>query len=807
MTKIFSAFMFICSIAVTNGQTNDIIGYVSDPEAAIRNHNADFISLNLDLKFNPADGEVEGTANYLFQAIQLSIDSIFLDGPGILVQSIQLDNKATKFKIDSAGITVFFNPPLTRNIEHALSIQYNATPKKGIYFVGWNVANSDDPSDQTVIRKQIWTQGQGTDNRFWIPSYDGTNDKLITALNITFDSAYTVISNGALNNIKVNADGSKTWHYAMPHPHALYLVMIAIGKYEHLDYTSKNGITSRQYYYPGSKNTAENTYAKTAELMDFLVAETGFNYPWTTYSNIPVQEFLYGAMENTTATIYSDYYYQDERSMPDKTYVDINAHELTHQWFGDYVTAWSNSSHWLQESFATYYAKKFRQSVSGDDVYNWQRREEMNRAFNADNKNITPVAHTAAGSARVYQKGSFVLDMLHYVVGDEAFKIAIHDYLVRYPYQNVSSKDFEMQFMRSLGIDVNWFFDEWIYRGGYPIYGVVCVVGEKKITVEVNQQQQQSETVKLFKMPVHIQVHYLDGSFDDQLIWIEESTTSIEFNNPENKKLAFVLFDPNSNIYCKVNFTKVYEELRYQAFNAPNMMDRFDAIVQMRDTDIETKRNDLIAVYNKEVFHGIKSEIIAQLSNDDNKKSITLLQSALADTDPLVRRAVISNLNNIPRQLKDDLTLLLKDENYINIEIAFYQLCKLDADNTDKYLALTRDLKGSNNNIRIAWLEQAARDHNNEYIDELVNFAGPGYEFRTRVGAINALLSLNYCSENTVANLYNALISTNYRLSSTARNALTKFKQDPNYGRMIRDYYINNSWSDWEQQRISTVKD
>ncbi len=807
MTKIALSLLLLACVTFSYSQTNEINCYQADKDAAIREHNVDFIRLDLNVQFTPEEGKLSGTAQYLFQPIQPKVDSVFLDGPGIVIQQIQLDKINTRFKTDSAGTTVFFNPPLMRNTQHQLTVVYDAQPKKGIYFVGWNSTVTDSESDPTVIRKQIWTQGQGVDNRFWIPSYDGLNDKLITALHITFNNAYTVISNGELKNVTANNDGTKTWNYEMQHPHALYLTMIAIGKYDYLDYTSKNGIVSRQYYYPGTKKLAEETYRYSAEMMDFLVEETGTPYPWTTYSNVPVQEFLYGAMENTTATIYSDFFYQDARTFPDKNYVDINAHELTHQWFGDYVTAWSGASHWLQESFATYYSKKFRQRISGDDYYNWKRREEMNTAFDADSKNELPVGHSGAGSPRVYQKGSIVLDMLRYVVGDEAFKIAIHDYLARYPYQNVESNDFEMQFMRSLGINVEWFFDEWIYRAGFPIFDVSYNKSTNSTIITVKQIQKTTQTVHLFKMPVHIQVHYLDGSFEDKLVWISEANTNITFENPDKKEVAFVLFDPNSMIYAKVDFIKDYTELKYQAFNAPNMLDRYDAIVLMREIPIDKKRNDLIAIYNKEQFYGIKTEIIAQLSNDDNKASIAILKTALQDKDALVRRAVISNLQTLPKALEKDIPAMFADSNYTNVEIALVKLSKLNPEKTKKYLELTANQIGSTNNIRIAWLELANRENKNQQINALVAFAGSGYEFRTRNAAFNALVSLNYCDEAVVANLFNALISGNHRLSNPARNALTKLKETPAYADMIRKYYSNHYWTEWEQKRIGTVKD
>ncbi len=810
MIKFFSVVFSFLIISTAFSQTDVFNCFVSDAQGSIRDHNVDFISLDLELLLVPKEGKVSGEAEYEFRALQIKIDSLFLDGPGILVQNIKLDNINTKFRMDSAGITIFFDPPIQRfplvNADiHTLKIKYDAYPKRGIYFTGWNNTITDSETDPTIIRKQIFTQGQGIDNRHWIPSYDGLNDKLITSLKVNFDDAYTVISNGEAAPVMSNNDGTQTWHYIMPKPHSLYLIMLAVGKYDHLDYKSKNGITTAQYYYPGTKKIAELTYQNSAEMMDFLEMEAGIKYPWTTYANVPVQEFLYGAMENTTATIFSDYYYQDERTFPDKNYVDINAHELTHQWFGDYVTAWGGSSHWLQESFATYYAKKFRQQIEGEDIYQWKRREEIITALEAEVKNNYPVAHSQSGSQRVYQKGSVVLDMLRYVVGDEQFKLVIKDYLERYPYQNVETRDFEMQFMRTLGMNLDWFFNEWIYRNGVPEFTINYIKSIDNTAITIKQTQVQNETIHLFKMPVHIQVHYLDGSFDDQLVWIEKEMEVVNFPKQQNKEVVFVLFDPNSMVYAKIIFQKPYEELKYQAFNSPNMMDRYDAVVMMRNTEINSKRDDLIKLFSNENFYGIKSEIIGQLSNDDNKRSEEILFKALADKNVLLRRAVVSNMKYIPNKMEDELVNMLADQNYNNIELALYKLSTFKPENIDKYLELTKNIYGSNNNVRITWLEIKNGVSGNKDMTELVRFTGPNFEFRTRNYAINSLIKLNYCDQEVVKNLFNAVLSTNHRLSTPARNALLGFKGNPNYAQLIRNYYSSNIWDEWQTRKLGTI--
>lgn len=177
-----------------------------------------------------------------------------------------------------------------------------------MYFIGWN-------DEKNLSRKQIWTQGQGVDNRFWFPCYDDVNDKLISETNITCYKHYTVVSNGKLTDIQLNTDSSLTWRYKMTKPHSPYLVMIAIDKYAWVDMKSENGVVSRQYYYSDHPETAEPTYRYSKEMMDWMVKETGTPFPWETYSNTPVQDFMFGAMENTTVTIYGDFYLLDKRAI------------------------------------------------------------------------------------------------------------------------------------------------------------------------------------------------------------------------------------------------------------------------------------------------------------------------------------------------------------------------------------------------------------------------------------------------------------------------------------------------------------
>ena len=783
------------------------ICYLRDNNGRIREHNVDFTKMKLDVKFNTKEGKVIGKVKYDFRPIQFVVDTLFLNAEDMEIKSVSLDGKPLTYSTDSTGITIRFLQAMDWNKSYKLEINYEATPRKGLYFIGWNVDAKNTDNDQYFTRHQIWTQGQGIDNRHWIPCYDDVNDKMITETTITFDTLYTVISNGVLKDKKKNNDGTATWHYAMSKPMVPYLIMIAIDKYGYKDFKSKNGMVSRQYYYSDRPETAVPSYQYSAEMMDWLVKETGVPFPWETYCNVPVQDFMYGAMENTTATVYGDFYLNDARAAIDRPYYGTNAHELTHQWFGDYITEYSAQHHWLHESFATYYSKQFLHSVFGEDYYQWAKRGEANGAIAADKNDRYPVAHSRGGSARHYPKGSQVIDMIRYVVGDSVYKRCITNYLKKHAYSNVSNHDFQFAFMETAGVNLDWFFDEWVYRAGFPNYEVKYERQTDRVAFVVNQVQKVDELTGYFKMPLVFEVHFKDGSSSLKKEWLSHASDTVYVNAPVGKEIDYTLFDPASNVLKMVDFKKSYEELAAQIGKAKNMIDRYDALVSLRDFDIEKKRDFLLLVFHNETFGQIKAEIIAQLSKDKDPHTFDLLKQALHDKDFAVRKAVVENLETIPESILPDAEKLLSDSSYNNIETTLRKLCKQYTANVTQYLNQTKEVKGLHDNVRMAWLEISCRNeptgaNTATYQQQLVEYTSNRYEFRTRIKAMEALEHLNFCNDELIKNLFNACTNPNGRLANPASKTLKAFLKNPENLDKAKAIFALATWKVWERKIV-----
>ncbi|MBP9725693.1 MAG: M1 family metallopeptidase [Bacteroidia bacterium] len=779
--------------------------YVRDPNASPREHNIDIERQKLEVEFEPAKGLVKGKVTHSFTVIQKQVDSIFFDGPGIRIQEASLDAQTLRYKTNAEGVWVYPAKTLNWDEKHFITFVYECNPRKGIYFIGWHNDNSNKGDAFNRTRNQIWTQGQGIDNRHWIPSYDTPNDKMLTEVLVKFDKEYQVLSNGTALGVKENKDGTKIWHYSMTRPHASYLLMLGIGKYAVKSTKSTASKTPVHFwYYPEFKEKVELTSVYTERMVDFMENETGMKYPWESYSQIMVQEFLYGAMENTTATIFGDFMAVDQRQFIDKNYIGVNCHEFVHQWFGDFITARTYNDTWLQESYATYYPKKFFRQLYGDEHYEWQKRGEQNSALEASKKDRLAVGHSNGGTARVYPKGSFVIGMLNYVLGEEQYKRGLNHYLKNHAYGNVQTNDLMMAFHDKLGITLDWFFDQWIYRGAEPHYEVNYqdIKGSSRYTqIHVKQIHQVDEVVGYFKMPVVFEVNYTDGSKESVKEWVQGNATTVHVPNKNNKEIAFVLFDPGNEILRQLTFKKSTDELKAQALKAAHMIDRYDALLGLREVSIEEKRQTLVEVFNKETFHATRNEVISQLAKDKDGRSLEILRKAFSDKDVNVRQAAVNALD-AQGEWVEYFKKSLTDSSYNVIRTALTKLGEQQTAEINAWLQTTDNLYGHNHDLRIKWLELAIRSGKDNYKEELIGYSSRQFEFRTRNASFTALKSLNLFNEQVANNLLNAAMSPNGRLKGPAVETLQYFMQQSGAMGTLKQHYNKADYSTEQKDLI-----
>ncbi|MFH7015641.1 M1 family metallopeptidase [Flavobacterium sp. FlaQc-47] len=455
----------------------------------------DFKSVNGQLKLNPVEKSVLGIVDYQFEVLK-PVDTIKIDAKNMEFSHVQIDNKDAIYINTGKELKIIGN---FLKGENHLTFEYLVKPKQALYFVA--IENSE---------VQIWTQGQGRYTSNWFPSFDDVNEKVIFNLGITYDAAYQVISNGILKDKK--PDGNQFhWQYQMENPMSSYLLMLAIGKYDKKEFKAKSKIPLEYYLENKDANRFEPTYRYSKRIFDFLEKEIAVKYPWEIYREIPVRDFLYAGMENTTATLFSTRYVVDSTGFADRNYTNVDAHELAHHWFGDLITAESSTHHWLQEGFATYYAALAEREIYGDDFFYSKLYETAQQIKFASRTDSIPVLNAKASSLTFYEKGAWALFVLHESIGDKAFKKAIKSYLKKYAYQNVNTQNFFDEIRKVSDFDLIQFQKIWLESTAFDTPTANALLSRNKAI------QVRLEVDKLKKIPLAEKADFFKQTFESNV--------------------------------------------------------------------------------------------------------------------------------------------------------------------------------------------------------------------------------------------------------------------------------------------------
>lgn len=426
----------------------------------------DFIKCDALVAPNHAGKLISGTITYEFK-VKKAIDTIKIDAINMEFSGVVINGKSVNFKNSGKTLNLFEGFKKGKN---KLTFNYSAKPKQTLYFTG---------SDENF---QIWTQGQGRYTSHWLPSFDDVNEKVIFNLTVEIDSKLSfrsVISNGKEILEKsqksnygyaiLNEPPNNFFKFKMEKPMSSYLVMMAIGDFEKIEFKSKSRTPLEFYLVWYEIDKFEPTYRYSKEMFDYLEQEIGVKYPWGIYRQVPVRDFLYAGMENTTSTIFAQDFVVDEVGFNDRNYVNVNAHELAHQWFGDLITAQSGKHHWLQEGFATYYALLAERHLFGDDYFYEELNDYAEQLKRASKTDTIPVMNEKASSLSFYKKGAWALHVMREDIGPKNFQKAVKKYLKKYQYKNVNTDDFLKIVKDISGYDVENFKKVWLEKPGFEM--------------------------------------------------------------------------------------------------------------------------------------------------------------------------------------------------------------------------------------------------------------------------------------------------------------------------------------------------
>lgn len=633
----------------------DPLAYVSPSRAFATTHTS------LDLDVDVVKQTIAGSVTHTVRSLRDGLTDIPLNCVDLVIDSVLVDDKRAKFDYPVmsdnstswlAGTTqeaaddhivIHLNTPLARNATARIMIRYHGAPKTGLYWIQPEKGLPDH-------RYEVWSQGEGEDNRRWIPCNDYPNDKATFEGRFRVAKGYTAISNGVLVEKKDIGDKAE-FHYRLDQPQASYLMMVAVAKYR--IYETKWRDIPVQYVVPPNTDDATilRGYGLTPDMMEFFSNEIGIDYPFGKYAQISVQDFIYGGMENTTAVVMNMRTLFDARTEPTRTEVNLVAHELAHMWWGDMLTCREWSHIWLNEGFATYYCYLYKEHHEGEDAFRYQMRSAHDAVIRADATDPRPIVtdfynrRDAVNNANAYVKGASFLHMLRYQLGDALYRDVIHEYGEKHKFDTVETRDLMRTIKDVTGQNLDWMFEQWVFLAGHPDFKVTKAWNRNNgvLHVTVEQTQKTGGLVPVFRVPVDIDVTW-DGGAATHHVIIEQQKQDFYFDVP--KEPVMVLFDKDDWILKTLDFPKRTSESIYELQNAP-YMSRVRAAEALASKGSESETVPALkAVLVADGHYGLRRECALALGKIATDDALAALKEGLNAKDGLVRVACVEAMGN-----------------------------------------------------------------------------------------------------------------------------------------------------------------
>ena len=601
----------------------------------------EIIHMDLQLSFNQDKEEVSGRASIQMKAHFHPQDSVCLDARGFTLHSVEWKSKDVykplKYAYNDSVLTLFFPEPSTPQKPVTVVVDYSVQPGKA----KGNIA--DAPKDEKgffFIKKknefgktieQVWTQGETQGNRCWFPTIDQPNQKLTHNIAISVPKNWVSLSNGELEFSEQSSATHRTDHWSMKQPHAPYLVMVAAGPWAVVRDEWKG--KELEYYVDSAYlPTAKAIFGKTPSMISFYSEKLGVPFPWQKYSQVVLQDFISGAMENTTAVTFGAFAQRTKRELVDDNADMTIAHELFHHWFGDLVTCESWSHLPLNESFATFGELMWAEHTEGEAGLHQELLQKKSSYFNEiDNKRVVPIRHYYQDpddlfDSHSYARGGVVLNMLRRHMGDEAFYAGLKHYLTTNAFKTAEIDDLRRSFEEVTGEDWAWFFNQWFKKEGHPILDVQYQTVQRKLKIAIEQ----NERFGPFRLPMNIELIHQGKVVDRKSILIDEVKENYEFAVDYDSVL--VNFDPGKELLATYGWTQTQQEWLQLFHASTGIIDRSIFIKQWKGkSELFENEED-----TSRFFAPKMAEVLQLLNEAEQSKSASLYENVVKKVFGLV---------------------------------------------------------------------------------------------------------------------------------------------------------------------------
>ena len=562
-------------------------------------------------------------------------DVIELDAAELDVKSVTLSNKKLSFKSIGDKLTIKLGRSLDEGSRAKIAITYTARPRKGFYFVAPDKHYPDK-------RPEAWTQGETTEARHWFPCIDHPQVKFSSEITIVVPAGFTAISNGKL----LKVDKGKKWKYFWreDNPHPSYLASVVIGKYVEINEGSLYHYVPAEY-----AHDAKRTFDRTAEMIEFFEDYLGTKYPFAKYSQVCVQDFVYGGMENSSCTTLTQDTLHDKKAHADFSSDYLVSHELAHQWFGDLVTCRDWQHVWLNEGFATYCEALYWEKSRGADEFLYYVMQTADDYFEeAGSRYMRPIVTKVYKhpdelfDRHTYEKGSCVLHMLRHIVGDSYFRRALKTYLQRFANANAETEDLRRVLELETGRSLQEFFDQWLYRAGHPDLKIEFSMEGKIARIKVEQAQEGES----FSFPLEVRLVFAKG---DRLITFDVSEKESVFQVPVEKEVEWFSVDPDFKVLKTISIKAPKEMLIRQLQKGRTVAERASAAHALAGHGADAVIDALQKAVMSD-FWGVSAEAAKSLGSIRTDRAFEALKKCLKVAHPKARRAVVRAIGEFRRE-------------------------------------------------------------------------------------------------------------------------------------------------------------
>lgn len=582
---------------------------------------------DLDIKVYPVTGLIEGRSNVQFTSLVNALTGVSLDAVDMDISKVtSQEGYPLNFQYDGKTLWIELQESLGFDQAGGVIVHYLAGRSQSFFITG------PDLTDPDRMRAGFtFTQPNGSQE--WFPCLDLPSSKATADISVSVPESYNVLSNGPLLG-RQSENGYSTFHYRMEQAIAPYLMSLAVGQFDEVNLGSYQNKPLTLWTPPHIRKAAIKDTLNTKSMMKSFGQFTGVEYPYPLYAQ-SVSQAWGTSMEHQAATTMGGW-----RITGDQTGEGVVAHELAHQWFGDWVTCETWSELWLNEGFASYlpvvWFRDSGQMNQSLDYELWHRNGYFSEAkTSAHPLSMQTVDLDSIFDSHAYEKGALVINLMRHLANDmkpasdldvENFTLALKDYLSTHGGKNVRNADLQKSLETVTGQSWQTFFNQWVRSAGHPRLSMDFEwLDNDKIKINVTQSQTiQEKPWGLFTFPLEIELLGPDGQRLVKTVQIYDQRHSVTIE--PGFSILGVATDPEWKLPAEFTYTVDKNNWLHIFKSSPALRSRLQAIKNYLGDLSEPVSPEVMDLIKNDPSLFIQTEALALLSiRRENLEAIRLL--------------------------------------------------------------------------------------------------------------------------------------------------------------------------------------